>query len=76
MKYEVIRNSMAKKVLSMRVELGLNQRELAKKADISQKTISNIENVLSTSDGFQLEKLNRLAEALGLEVWDLIRPDN
>lgn len=75
MKYEIIRKSIARKVYALRTEMGLNQRELAAKAGLSQKTISNIENILSTSEGFQLEKLNQLADAFGIEVWDLIKPD-
>lgn len=68
MKYEKIKLSIAKKIKSLREEQGLNQRELAKKAGVSQKTISNLENTNTSTETCNLDKLTAVAEALKVNV--------
>ncbi len=71
--YKKIRHSIARKIKFMRENAGLNQRELASKAGVSQKTVSNLED--PDSHSCQLDKLQCIAVTLGVEVWELIKPD-
>lgn len=53
------------KVKLKRIELGMNQKELAKKVQVSNKTIGNIENGMYLSMRF--DTLVKVAKELGLD---------
>lgn len=62
-------------------ERGMKQTALAAKAGVSQKTISNYLNPKQRAEGAtgkepsaKLSELARIADALGVEVWQLTRP--
>ncbi len=73
MKYKDVRQAVAKKIKTMRLNAGMNQREFAKRAGVSQKTISNLED--ADAHTCQLDKLYLVAQALKIEVWEIVRPD-
>jgi transcriptional regulator with XRE-family HTH domain len=50
----------------------LTQQQLAKKADVAQRTISNI---LNASNEPGIEKINKIARVFGLEGWQLQMPN-
>lgn len=74
MKYEKVRLTIAIKIKNMREDAGLNQRELSAKSGVSQKTISNLEDPESHS--CQLDKLQAIATAFNIELWELIKSDD
>jgi transcriptional regulator with XRE-family HTH domain len=51
---------------------GLTQPQLAKKAGVAQRTISNI---LSASNEPGIEKINKIARVFGLQGWQLQMPN-
>lgn len=55
----------------MRVR-GWSQAQLAKKAGVGQKTISNVVNARQS---IQVDVIEALASALGVEVWQLFMPN-
>ncbi len=55
----------ADQVLLVRKELGLTKKELAQKAGVGQRAISNIENA---ETGLSLESLIKIADALDLSL--------
>lgn len=59
-------------IVSRRLELSLSQRQLADLSDLSAPTIGRIEAGESAPD-LSLGNLHRLAEALALEPWELLR---
>lgn len=56
---------LANQIHTLRLDRGLNQRELAKAANITQPQISNWE---SSCDGITLTSLNKLAEAFDVAL--------
>jgi len=54
----------AKRVLALRKEQGLNQTELAKKAGVSQQSVSTLEG--QKTESVRLLTIYRIAEALGV----------
>ena len=65
-----LRENMARNLLRFRTELGLSQRQLSERADVSQTYISQIE--AKASRNFGLELIAALAVALGKSAIDLI----
>ncbi len=55
-----------------RKEAGLTQRELAQRAGLDYKHYQKVE--LGTWPGLRVDTVERLANALGLRAWDLIKP--
>lgn len=58
----------------------VNQSELARLSGVSQKTISNILSALVATPGEKghsttLSKIEPIAKALGVELWELVHPD-
>lgn len=54
-----------------RISLGLTQRQILEKTGIAVSYISSLERM----DGNPtLEIMGKLADALGLEVWEMLRP--
>lgn len=61
------------KIKKTRESMGLSQEDLAKKMDNKHKSsISNIENGKGNPT---IDSLIAVAGALGVEIWDLLRPD-
>jgi len=68
--------SKAKKVLSenilgIRSELGLSQREISNRASMSRSYFSEVERGTREPS---LQTLECMADALGVEVWQLVKP--
>lgn len=55
------------KIVMERVSRGLNMSELATKANISRKTLYNIENNIG---GYRLDTIGKIATALGKRIED------
>ena len=72
MSYALVRKAIALNVKKQRELCGYNQRELALRAKVSQKTISNLENLESTVTSCNLDVLFSVADALGIGVFDLL----
>lgn len=74
-------NQVVAENLAYRMEkAGMSQSSLAAKAGVSQKTISNYLNPEQRTEGSKgkqgspkLWELERVAQALGVEVWELTR---
>lgn len=65
----------SKRVRALRRQRGWSQEYLAIRAGVDQKTISNIENEGgSRASTVQLDSMDSIAQALGLEVWQLCLP--
>nr|MDQ2694713.1 helix-turn-helix domain-containing protein [Pseudomonadota bacterium] len=54
---------------------GWSQRELARRAGVSQKTISNLENVAASRESPKMDIVERVANAFGQELWQLLIPE-
>jgi transcriptional regulator with XRE-family HTH domain len=63
----------ARNVADLRNRQGWSQAELGKRAGVSQRTISDIENALHKSPG--LDTLEGLAAALRVPLWALFLPE-
>lgn len=70
MNYQELRGLVGRQIQRRRRELGWNQRELGRRAGVSQRVISNLEN---SNNAMQFDTLVAVSEALGLKVWDLLR---
>ncbi|MBR3225702.1 MAG: helix-turn-helix domain-containing protein [Atopobiaceae bacterium] len=57
---------MADAVYHQRTRLGLSQRELAERADVSRHTVVNIE--AGRTGGIRLDTLYKVFDALGLQI--------
>lgn len=57
---------------AIRLSRGLNQKDLAEMAGVQQATVSKVENGF---DGVTLRTLKALAEALRVDVMDIISDD-
>ena len=68
------REVLARNVKVLRGEAGWNQKELAKRAKMSQKTISNIESPKNVKSPY-LHIIEQVAHVFGLEAWQLLIPD-
>ena len=68
-----IREIFAKNLRLARQAKGLSQEELAHRADIDRTYISSLERCVYSPS---IEVLDRLAQALGVEAADLIRPQD
>ncbi len=62
------RQELGKRVRSERIRAGLSVKELAENAEVSASYIYAIE---SGTRGTHIEKLNRIASALGMTLQDL-----
>lgn len=71
-----IANLLADHVKQLRIEAGLTQAELAARAGVTVETVARLERVLrgrsSANSNPSLETLVRLANALGVEVAELL----
>ena len=56
----------------LRLRQGLTQQSLAERADLEYKYVQKIES--GRWPGLQLRTVERLAHALGVEVWQLVEP--
>ncbi len=69
---------LAERVRQLRLETQLTQAELASRAGVTVETVARLERVLrgrsSANANPSLETLARLADALDVEVADLLRP--
>jgi transcriptional regulator with XRE-family HTH domain len=72
MKYEELRRIVSQRTKKLRDTKGWNQRQLEQHSGVNQKTISNLE---ATEASVQLDTLAAVAEALGLEAWEMLRPE-
>lgn len=61
----------ARRIRFLRQQKGWSQAHLSKKSGVSQKTISNIENEGGGRESTTLDKVEKLAQAFGLELWQL-----
>lgn len=67
----------SRRVNILRTQTGLTQEELARKSRVSQKTVSNIENEGGPGrTTCKLQHLDAIANALGLQLWQLLLPDD
>lgn len=57
---------LAAKIMRLRKRLGLNQKELAKRMQTSQQTVSRIES--GEYEGFTYKTLKKIAEATGSQL--------
>lgn len=64
----------ARRVRFLRQQQGWSQAVLSKKSGVSQKTISNIENEGGERESTTLNKVEKIAHGLGLELWQLCVP--
>lgn len=62
---------MAANLRSARRRQGLSQEELAYRADIDRTYVSALERGVY---GATIDVLERLARALGMQVWELLKP--
>ena len=60
------------RVKGIRKKKGYSQEALAKAAHVDQKTISNLERSGQDFKTIRLDSLERIAEALGIELWLLL----
>ena len=68
-----LRKTLSRNIKKYRAELGLSQEKLAKKVDLSDQTINDIEGCRNwVSD----KTLTKLARALNVEAYELIYPKN
>jgi transcriptional regulator with XRE-family HTH domain len=67
--FDILLSQIGLRLLRRRQELGMTQRELAKKVDISQTNISHIEQ---GEQNITLRTLWRVAEALDTTVLELM----
>jgi transcriptional regulator with XRE-family HTH domain len=65
------KNAIAKNIKRFRQEKGISQDRLSKLADLSLNTIVNIES--GGNPNPTIETLNKIANALGLKVDELIK---
>lgn len=61
-------------VTTLREARGMNQTQLSKKAEVSQKVISNLERANELRIHPTVETLSRVAEALGVPTFILLMP--
>lgn len=66
------RESLAHNVRLLMDKAGFDQADLAKRAGVSQKTISNLVNARTAPT---LDNVERVARAFGLTAWHLIMPN-
>lgn len=71
MKYEALRKLLAKRVRQLREKKDWGQRKLESASGVAQKTISNLEN---SEISVNLDTLSAVAQAFGVEVWELLKP--
>ena len=64
---------LAKHIKLLRKERNLTQNALAELADIEYKYLQALENLKNTHSP-TLRTLEKICSALGLEVWEFIRP--
>lgn len=65
-----VRELLGRRVYAVRELRGLTQERLAERMEMSAKSISDIERGVVNP---RLETLHKLATALGLELWELLR---
>lgn len=70
----ITRDIAAKNIAMLMQRDGLTQMELAKRAGVSQKTISNMLNPGQGVNSPRLDNVTAVAQALGLELWQLLLP--
>ena len=63
----------ASRIREKRIELGITQEDLAGRIDKNKSYISSLEN--SKSPNPTIENLSAIANALGMEVWELLKPN-
>ncbi len=71
MKEEKNKSKIGSKIKKLRLELGISQDTLSKKADLAFHTISKIE-AGSTPDP-RIETVKKIADALGVSLDDLMK---
>ena len=65
------RKIVAKNLKALREIRNIAQEELSEKAGIDRSYISDLEN---EKYGISIDKLGNLAEALGVETWEMLHP--
>ena len=60
----------AKKIKELRKEKGYTQDDLAVLADIARSTLGNIE---TARNDVTVSKIDKIAKAFGLELWEFFR---
>lgn len=68
-----LKQTFAKRVLELRVARKWNQIQLAKRAGVSQSTVSRAES--GQSAAADLDTIAKLAEAFGVSPWQLLSED-
>lgn len=69
--FDIIRHNIKK----LREEAGLTQQQLADKAGITMNFVAKIESK-KMQRGFTIVSLGRIADALGLDIRELLKPVN
>ncbi|HEY9792965.1 MAG TPA: helix-turn-helix transcriptional regulator [Candidatus Obscuribacterales bacterium] len=68
--FEPFRRHLAAAIMEKRLQLGLSQEDLAKRAKLHRTYISDVER---GERNISVESLRRLAVALGATMWQLIK---
>lgn len=68
-----LKKTFAKRVLDLRAARKWNQIQLAKRAGVSQSTVSRVES--GESAAADLDTIGKLAEAFGVSPWQLLSED-
>lgn len=58
----------------LRLQQGLTQQSLAERAKVEYKYLQKVET--GQWPGLQLRTVERLAKSLGVDAWELIRPNS
>lgn len=65
-----------RRVKTLRKAKAMSQAELAKRAGVDQKTVSNIERAGGAQKSVRLSAVSNVARALGVSTWQLLIPEN
>jgi ribosome-binding protein aMBF1 (putative translation factor) len=68
--YEPFRRHLASSIMEKRLHMGLSQEDLAKRANLHRTYISDVER---GERNISVDSLRRLAVALGLPMWQLLK---
>lgn len=68
--FEPFRRHLASAIMEKRLQMGLSQEDLAKRAKLHRTYISDVER---GERNISVESLRRLAVALGVSMWQLLK---